>query len=405
MFPWSSQAPTPDTEDTARPHTRTQSDQPLLLGLPPGITRRHRRSPSPAAREEQAFFPDQMSDTTATATMDIETLRQAAAAAATAAQAAADALAAATGNQNSRKKPDLPAFDPKHIEIWIRRVEAAYTRVNITAAKDKFAHLEAKIGVDLNPKINEFLYGESTDARWTEFVDYLKSEYGKTKRQRAQVFLQGVRREGRRPSQLLASIKESTKDVSIDDIHKEMILQELPVDVQRALATRVEQLTAEETANFADAFFDKEGHVMFKNPTSTINEVAAAPQQQPTLDATETPAEDDTDVNAVYRRPNNRQGAPSGSRFTPPFQQRSQSQRRPFQRNNGNGGSNSSGGGNTGSNAGSNRGSQQPKFRQICFYHQTYADKAKKCEPGCYRYPNTQQSQQNQGNGSAGRRM
>ena len=40
-----------------------------------------------------------------------------------------------------RKKPELPPFDPANIQIWIRRVNAAYSRAGIDTAKDKFAYL------------------------------------------------------------------------------------------------------------------------------------------------------------------------------------------------------------------------------------------------------------------------
>ena len=38
-----------------------------------------------------------------------------------------------------KKKPELPPFDSKNILVWIRRVEAAYSRVGVIEAKDKFA--------------------------------------------------------------------------------------------------------------------------------------------------------------------------------------------------------------------------------------------------------------------------
>ena len=44
------------------------------------------------------------------------------------------------------RKPELPAFDASNIEIWIRRIENAFTRASITNVKDKFAFLESKIG-------------------------------------------------------------------------------------------------------------------------------------------------------------------------------------------------------------------------------------------------------------------
>ena len=105
----------------------------------------------------------------ATAAPEIDELRRIAA-------TALQALTAATSISSKPKKPDLPAFDTRNIEIWLKRVDAAYTRAGVTAPKDKFAFLEAKIAVDTNPRINDFLFGDATDARWKEFVEFLKEE-------------------------------------------------------------------------------------------------------------------------------------------------------------------------------------------------------------------------------------
>ena len=104
----------------------------------------------------------------------------AAAAAATAAinamQQQMQAMTTSVSNANTRrKKPEIPAFDKRHIDIWIRRIESAFERENITAANEKFAHLESKIGVDEDPKISEFLYGAKTEAQWQQFIKSNKS--------------------------------------------------------------------------------------------------------------------------------------------------------------------------------------------------------------------------------------
>ena len=44
-----------------------------------------------------------------------------------------------TAQVQQLRKPDLPAFDKNNVDIWIKRVEAAYTRVNCTDPAKKFA--------------------------------------------------------------------------------------------------------------------------------------------------------------------------------------------------------------------------------------------------------------------------
>ena len=57
------------------------------------------------------------------------------------------AVAAALANQTSQvqalRRPDLAPFDPNNIEIWIKRIEFAFTRSSVTVPKDKCLSREA----------------------------------------------------------------------------------------------------------------------------------------------------------------------------------------------------------------------------------------------------------------------
>ena len=61
----------------------------------------------------------------------------------------ANAAQAAANATWRRKKPELPAFDKQHVDLWIKRVESAYHREGITLPKDKFAFLEASSALTL----------------------------------------------------------------------------------------------------------------------------------------------------------------------------------------------------------------------------------------------------------------
>ena len=73
------------------------------------------------------------------------------------------------------------------------------------------------------------------------------------------VYLDGSKHNGLRPSDHLALIRDQAKDVSIDDLQKQLILRGLPSDVRQLLQHKVEQLDATATAELADAHFDKDG--------------------------------------------------------------------------------------------------------------------------------------------------
>ena len=147
-----------------------------------------------------------------------------------------------------RKKPEIPAFD-KHVDIWIRRMENAYFRAGISSTREKFAFLETKFAVNVDPVINKYLYGEPTEAKWNDFLAYLQKEYGMTRQKKASTFVDGFKNNGRRPSQYAAALNDKTKTVTLDDVKKEMLICELPIEVQRMLHEQMDDSTFTEAAN------------------------------------------------------------------------------------------------------------------------------------------------------------
>ena len=302
-------------------------------------------------------------------------------AAAAAAEAAAAAVAAAFAAQANRmqpvatevqrKRPDLPKFDAKNIEIWIRRTEAAYCRAAVTAPKDKFAFLESLFDVGFNPKIDAFLYGDATDAQWTAFLTYLRKEYGRTQQQKAAAVLDGISRDGRRPTQLLAFIDSQLDDVSIDDIKKEMLLRQLPREVRHALSEQARTASATQIADIADNYFHRDGRPSNADTaTATVNLIR---------DEAGDPPSEDTEINAALGRHSRRQS-------TNPVPQPS--------RGSSNAGSRS--------RAPNSRSKSRTRFFEgECFYHHKFKEQARRCMPGCKHEGNFNA---NSGNGQAGRR-
>ena len=197
-----------------------------------------------------------------------------------------------------RKKPELPSFDSKHIHRWINRVDAAYQRAGVTSSKDKFAFLESTFEVAASPKINAFLYGANTDDDWNNFLSFLKEEYGRTKRQKAALLTTEFPRQGLRPSQYMALMNEETEGVSLDDIRKEHLLKSLPPRVRELLGKQVEDLSSEQVASKADAYFDRHGNLLEK--TYDVNAVGPEPPADPTQPESDNVSDD---INHVRRPP------------------------------------------------------------------------------------------------------
>ena len=286
------------------------------------------------------------------------------------------AAAAATVPDAIKRKPEIPAFDKKNVDHWIRRTENAFIRALCNTPREKFAFLETKFPVDFNPRINEYLWGDPTEANWTAFLNYLRSEYGTTKQQRAAVILDGFKRDSKRPSQYVALLNDKTKDIDLEDVKKEMLIRELPTDVQRMLQERIENFSLEEAAKYADAYFDQDGKLRQSNKTASINAVPTS------VDDYTAPFSDECDdINAVNRRFPNRRGGFSnrGGRSRPQKPQAPYKPQTP---------------------APQSKPQPQTNDPSLCYYHNFYGDRAKKCDVGCSRFDEKRFA----GNGKAGQK-
>ena len=291
------------------------------------------------------------------------------------------AASAATIPDAIKRKPEIPSFDKTHVEHWIRRTENAFIRALITSPREKFAFLETKFPVDFNPRINEFLWGDATNDRWNEFLAYLRAEYGVTKQQKVACILDGFKRDGRKPSQYAALLVEKTKDLTLDDIRKEMLVREMPTEIQRMLQERIEGATFEEAAKAADSYFDQDGKPRHTKPAS-INNV-----QETSRDFTTAYSDETDDINAVGRRFPNRNFGNQRNRNAPPKSNPNRPAPTP--------------------GPSSRPGpAPVPKSKQpltndpsLCYYHNWYGDRAKKCDVGCSRFD----EKRFPGNGKAGK--
>ena len=288
------------------------------------------------------------------------------------------AAAAAQVPDAIKRKPEIPPFDRKHIDNWIRRTENAFIRALCNTPREKFAFLETKFPVDFDPRINEYLWGAATQEKWNEFLAYLRSEYGITKQQQAAVILDGLKREGKKPSQYAALLDERTKSITLDDVKKEMLIREMPPDIQRMLQERINTLSFKDAAKVADAYFDQDGKPRQANKPTTVNVV-----QESTSEPASPNPDDLDDIHAINRRFSNTRSTghsnQRGSRNWPP---RSGQPR-----------------------TSGNRQTTQPKPTpknydpKLCWWHNEFGNRSTRCESSCSRYDERKFS----GNGRAGK--
>ena len=303
-------------------------------------------------------------------------------------------LTTTTASTSSRKKPDMPPFDQQNVLIWLKRLQAAYDRANVTLAKDKFAYLESTFDITFNPIINDFLFNsQNTDEDWKNFVEYMKAEYGPTRRQKARKLIGDLPRNGMKPSQYMAQLEEEVKEVTLDDVKKEHLLKTIPPRIREILGKAVESKTAKEVAKLADDYFDSQGRPLEKSATS-INHVDSQPSSTTaTTSSSFTSAFDDssTDVNFV-KKPN--------------FKNRQRSQSRPRFSSNNRQGNNASAATTASSSASSSASSrQQQNSNGLCRFHRMFGENATKCVSDCPRHSSFISKQKQQGNATGGRRL
>ena len=358
-------------------------------------------SPSPTRSASSFNFPASTMDADAIRALVQETLRASTSAAVSASVATVGASLPDAVRDVMRdqvrdvtaltRKPELPAFDTVNIEIWIRRVENAFTRASITSVKDKFAFLESKIGTSADPKITEFMCADPlTSATWTSFIAYLRKRYGRTKRQQVQSLISGTEFDGQQPSAVVALMKEKAGSVTVDDLIKEHLYRRLPIELQRQLAQEAESMTASELAELADGFYDKDGRPIHAAAAATsVNAIGGGgsasfnPNASSTTNAF-TPAfdNDHSDVNAIRARQGQKQTHNNNIRA----QNNSSSNSSSYRNNN-----------NNNNDRFSAKDSPKIKPNGLCYFHDKFGAEAKNCANGCKRW-----STHNSGKGRAG---
>ena len=303
-------------------------------------------------------------------------------------------LTTTTASTPSRKKPDMPPFDQQNVLIWLKRVQAAYDRANVTLAKDKFAYLESTFDITFNPIINNFLFNSNnTDDDWKEFVEYMKKEYGPTRRQKARKLIGDLPRNGMKPSQFIAQLEEEVREVTLDDVKKEHLLKSIPPRIREILGKAVEEKTAKEVATLADQYFDSQGRPLEKSATSISHIDCQQPSSASSSPSPFTSAFDDsnTDVNFV-KKPN--------------FKSRQRSQSRPRFNSNGRQGNNAPAATTASSSSSSSSSSrQQQGSNGLCRFHRLFGENATKCVSDCPRHSSFISKQKQQGNATGGRRL
>lgn len=271
-----------------------------------------------------------------------------------------------SGTSNNRRRPELPIWDEKNLESWIRRTNNAFTRAGINTAKDKFAYLESIITVEQHPTINNYFSGDPSETKYDEFITFLRERYGRSREEQTQTALDGIKRQGRLPSDMAAILDDQIGSTTIEDLKKAHFMKELPEVVHQSLTERIHNMSLKEAAKVADQYFHRDGTLRGATPT-TVNEVGPedypGPENAPTMPTTEeegqTKEPPENPVASV-----NPKGGGSRHGFTPAFRDANSNWRQPDAR----------------------KPTPKPTDTRdsgLCWYHGKFGSLAKTCQKPC----------------------
>ena len=148
----------------------------------------------------------------------------------------------------------LPQFWPADPQIWFAQVEAQFATRKITNQDTKFYYVVASLSPEVAADIRDLLIQKPTDNAYNELKKKLLERTTTTKAQKLQQLLASEELGDRKPSQLLRRFQQLLDDSPADHpLIRELFLQRLPQHVRQLLSVTTQSTTPlEELAKLAD---------------------------------------------------------------------------------------------------------------------------------------------------------
>ena len=251
----------------------------------------------------------------------------------------------------------LPPYWPADPHVWFAQVEAQFATRNVTLDSTKYAYVVSALTPDIAQEVRDILLSPPTENPYKMLKDELIKRTSATEQKRLQQLLNEEVLGDRKPTQLLRHMRKLLGDRVLEEsILRQLFLQRLPANVQMVLASTGDSVKLEQLAELADKMMD----VSFHQPP-TVATVSAAPKAQPPP-APQTELELlrkeisqlSLHVAALSRRPRHRTRSRTRSRSQTPTP-----------------------------TANDNAAADRSRW---CWYHASFGEKARKCNPPC-EYP------------------
>lgn len=243
----------------------------------------------------------------------------------------------------------LPTYGANNPRIWFAQVEALFLARGIRSQAAKYAHVVGALPIEIATEVGDLIDHVPETDPYEKIKAAVIQRTSVSDEKRLQILLTSCDLGDKRPSQLLRHMKQLAGPYNLDEtLLKQMWLQRLPHNVRQILSVSGRSVTLEDLADMADKMMEiyPDRHCLNEIQTSGNGDTNTTLniQQQLTQLTTQLASLQAT-IASIHSRPN-----------------RSISRER----------------------AGSRHRSRSPKKTVgICWYHQKYGTKARRCTRPC----------------------
>lgn len=241
----------------------------------------------------------------------------------------------------------LPAFIPAEPKLWFAIIERTFELANVTTEQGKYNATVAGLDPKYAMEVKDLILQIPATTPYTTLKDGLLKRIGATQEQKTRELLDHQEIGDRKPTQFLRALKDLGGDGLGANILKSMWMSRLPTPVQAILASQKSDTAIEALAELADAIMETDiarPQVAAMQTASQFGDLA----QQFTQMTLELRREIASLRNEVSARDTGRS----------------------HQRN-------------AGGSRGRSRSRSRPRNTDLCWYHDRFGARAKKCDPPC----------------------
>lgn len=260
-----------------------------------------------------------------------------------------ETTSALTGDagQISRVALKMPQFWEKEADLWFINVEAQFVLADITRDETKYYAVVSALNSEVLSHVSDIVKNPPKDKLYESLKERLIAEFGDSEQKRVKDLLSNAVLGDDKPSHLLRRMRQLANNAVGDEFLKTLWIQRLPITIQGILS--ISEGNFDQLARMADKMLDitPQHHQVAETNFRPTNDQSAIGQLQAQIAAL---------TEQVSRLASDRQP-----------------HRRHFSRN-----------------RSSSRGRPRTPERSqdLCWYHSTFKDKAKKCKPPCKHQEN-----------------